>query len=351
MDTEADSLHHYIEKLCLVQISVPGQDFIIDPLAAFDLRPLMLILEKKPLIFHGADFDMRILKKSFNFNPVSIFDTMIAAQLLGYEKMGLADLAYRHCGVVLPKGAQKADWSQRPLDGDLLVYAAGDTHYLRFITDKMTEELEDKGRTAWHRQACEKLVRTIQSSKEGKADPDAEWQIKGSKILKGASLTILREIWYWREAEARKKDRPPFKVLNADIMIDISVWAAENSSTDVAMMPKAPRPLRNEYRDSLNEAILKAKASPPAIFKRRSESLKPKFWSEESKLKLGLLKTERDRLGKELSLQSSLLATNAILETLALELPKNIESLESLACMMPWQIEVAGPSFLKIIGD
>ena len=132
-------------------------------------------------------------------------------------------------------------------------------------------------------------------------------------------------------------------------MIDISVWAANNPSSDIAMMPKAPRPLRNEYRDPLNEAIQKARTLPQATFSRKTDFQKPKLWPEESKQKLGLLKTERDRLGKELALQPSLLATNAILETLALQLPATPEALEKLACLMPWQIEVVGPSFLKLI--
>ena len=349
LDTEADSLHHYIEKLCLVQISVPDHDLVIDPLAPIDLKPLIHILQKKPLVLHGADFDLRILKKTYGFEPAEIFDTMIAAQLLGYEKQGLADLAHRHCEVTLPKSAQKADWSERPLDETLLTYAANDTHYLPVIAERMTEELKALGRLEWHRQTCQKLIRTIQAAKEEKADAETAWQIKGSKVLKGPALTILRELWHWREEEARKRDRPSFKVLNAETMIDISQWAAVNPDMDVALMPKAPRPLKNEYRDVLNHAIQKAKTMPQALFGRKAGGQKPKFWSEESKAKLALLKAERDKLGKELAIQPSLLATNAALEVLALELPKDAEALKKSVSLMPWQIETAGDQFLKVI--
>ena len=158
VDTEADSLHHYIEKLCLVQVSVPEEDMVIDPLVSLDLKPLVELLNRKSLILHGADFDIRILKRFYAFEPREIFDTMIAAQLLGYEKQGLADLAEKHCGVVLSKSAQKADWSVRPLNEKLLLYAANDTHYLLPLRAKLQEELEALGRDGWHRQSCAKLL-------------------------------------------------------------------------------------------------------------------------------------------------------------------------------------------------
>lgn len=349
MDTEADSLHHYVEKLCLLQISIPEEDFVIDPLASLDLKPLISVLEKKPLVLHGADFDLRLLKKHYDFIPASIFDTMIAAQILGYEKQGLADLALRHCQVVLPKGAQKADWSERPLDDTLLAYAANDTHYLKVIADIMTEELKALGRLEWHRQTCQKLVRTIQAGRDEKKDLELSWQIKGSKELKGPSLTILKELWCWREEEARRRDRPSFKVLNSEVLIMIALWAAENPSTDIALMPKAIRPLRNEYRDPLNQLIQRAVKLPQAIWSKKSGGPKPKFWSEEAKSKFALLKVERDKMGKALAMQPSLLATNAILETLALELPQTVEAIRQLGALMPWQVEVAGPAFLEII--
>lgn len=357
LDTEADSLHHYIEKLCLTQISVPEEDFVIDPLALPDLKPLMQVLEKKPLLLHGADFDLRLLKKTYGFEPAEIFDTMIAAQLLGYDKRGLADLAHRHCGVVLSKGAQKADWSERPLNETLLAYAANDTHFLPMIVERMTEELKSLGRLEWHQQTCQKLLRSIQAAKEEKADSETIWQIKGSKELKGVALTILRELWRWREEQARRKDRPSFKVLNSETLTDISRWAGENDPADVALMPnlpagrqgRLPHTLRGQYRDSLNEVIQKARTLPQAVFTRKSGGQKPKSWSEESKQKFVLLKEERDKLGKELAIQPSLLATNATLERLAVELPKNAETLERLDCLMPWQLEVVGPRFLKIL--
>ena len=366
VDTEADSLHHYVEKLCLMQISTPSEDWVIDPLVPLDLGGLVLVLSQKPLILHGADFDLRILKKTYGFVPSNIFDTMIAAQLLGYEKQGLSDLALKHCGVSLPKSAQKADWSERPLDEKLLAYAANDTHYLKQIADIMGDELAVLGRLEWHRQTCQKLIRTIQLSKEDRTDPAMAWQVKGSRELKGSALTILKELWRWREAEARRRDRPSFKIMNSEILVDIARWSGENSGLDVALMPnlpcrlpagrqgrqeRLPRSVRNQYRDSINEVIQRAKAMPQAQYARKTVLNKSKPWTEASKKWFDLMKAERDKIAAELKIQPSLLATNAVLETLSLAAPKNREALQTLGCLLPWQIDVMGEIFFGIINS
>ena len=222
VDTEADSLHHYVEKLCLLQITTPDGDLVVDPLAGADLQPLVSALAGKPLTLHGADFDIRLLKRFYSFEPRMIFDTLLAAQLLGYDKQGLADLAKKHCGVVLPKAGQKADWSRRPLEEDLLVYAANDTHHLPLIRSRMEEELAALGRTSWQTQSCARLLKSLQETRPDRKDPDAAWQIKGSRALRGRALTLLRELWLWREEEAKRRDRPSFKVLNSEYLVQLA---------------------------------------------------------------------------------------------------------------------------------
>ena len=346
IDTEADSLHHYIEKLCLVQISTPDEDLVIDPLALSELGSLVSLLADKPLILHGADFDLRILKKTYGFVPSDIFDTMIAAQFLSYEKKGLGDLALKHCGVVLPKGAQRADWSVRPLDQELLTYAANDTHYLKTIADKMKDELIALGRLRWHHETCQKLIRTIQLSKDEKENPESAWQIKGSKNLQGIALTILKELWHWRDTEAKRKDRPSFKVMNSEILINIAKWSGENRGMDIALMPKAPRNVKHEHREILNQMIAKAEKLPEAQYIRKPLIGKSRSWAEVSKKKLEHMKAEREKRALELKIHPSLLATNAVLEALSLALPVNKQSLEALDYLLPWQIDVMGDIFL-----
>lgn len=349
VDTEADSLHHYIEKLCLAQVSVAGEDYVIDPLASLDLAPLVRILEKKELLLHGADFDLRILKRFYNFSPPSVFDTMIAAQILGYDKQGFADLAEKHCGVKLSKKAQRADWSERPLTEELLTYAANDTHYLKAIADIMKEELIASGRSEWHRQFCERMTQSALTQKEAKHVPGLEWQVKGSKDMNPKALTILKELWNWREEEGRRRDRPTFKIIHSDTLIQIAEWSATQSAVDVANLPNAPRHIKGEYRNVLNQVVSKAKTLPPTEYTLKKPIYDKRKWSTNSETLFNQLKAERERLSKELKLQPSLLVTNAVLEELVLKLPRDKEAMIGSDLLMPWQAEVVGESLLKIL--
>ena len=352
VDTEADSLHHYIEKLCLVQVSVPEEDMIIDPLVSLDLTPLVELLNRKSLILHGADFDIRILKRFYAFAPREIFDTMIAAQLLGYEKQGLADLAEKHCGVVLSKSAQKADWSVRPLNEKLLLYAANDTHYLKLIHDALQSELESLNRRAWHEQACEKLLKSILTAKEDRSDGRPAWQVKGSKELKGKALATLKSLWGWREEEARRRDRPSFKIIASETLVDIARWSQQDHPiSDIGSWPPAPRNVRGEYREALNRLLKEAEVLPPLPFVPRKGGARIEKPSAESQEKMLLLKKEREKISDELKIQPSLLATNAVLETLALKSPRTRQDLEKLELLLPWQMELLTESFLKVLGN
>lgn len=349
VDTEADSLHHFVEKLCLLQLSVPAGDFIIDPLVGLDLQPLATELQNKHLILHGADFDLRMIRKDWDFHPKDIFDTMIAAQLLGYDKQGYADLANRHCGVALSKSGQKADWSRRPLDEKLLTYAANDTHYLKAISDTMAAELDVLSRREWHRQNCARVLKSVLSAKESEPDAERDWRVKGSKALKGRALSVLRELWNWREEEARRKDRPRFKVFNSDLLVEIAAWAEANPSADVGTMPSAPRNLRGEYREGVNRVLRHAFTLPPADMNCPPKVKGRKRLDAKENQIVTELKTEREVLGKELKIHPSLVATNAVLETLAIERPKDLEEMTRLECLLPWQIELAGARFLGVL--
>ncbi len=159
MDTEADSLHHYFEKVCLIQLSFMGANYVIDPLAGFPLAEFFEVLSQKELILQGADYDLRMLKKTFGFRPKApVFDTMLAAQVLGYEKIGLSALVERFCGVLLPKTGQKSDWSRRPLPEGWLNYASDDTKYLEALAGALSENLQKLNRAGWHRECCDRVV-------------------------------------------------------------------------------------------------------------------------------------------------------------------------------------------------
>ena len=171
IDTEADSLHAYPEKVCLIQISTTDGDELVDPLAPIDLDSLFDVFNGRELIFHAADYDLR---------------------LLGERQFGLSALVENFLGVKLDKGSQKADWAQRPLTEKMEIYARNDTHYLKPLADKLKAALEAKGRLAWHQESCARLIEDC--SRPAVVDTDAVWRVKGSSILGRAALAVLREI-------------------------------------------------------------------------------------------------------------------------------------------------------------
>jgi ribonuclease D len=351
VDTEADSLHHYSEKLSLVQVSIAHQDYVIDPLAGLNLQPFLEMLSEKKMIFQAADSDIRLFKKLYSFKPREVFDTMIAAQLLGYPKMGLVDLAERHCGLRLSKSEQKADWSKRPLEERLLVYAANDTHYLKPIRDAMEIELKELGRLEWHRQHCAKLLQTLDLLPTG-ADPkpqELQWQIKGSKDLKGTALTLLRELWRWRETMAQERDKPPFKVLNSEYLIQIAKWFESHPQEDIGQWKEAPRNVRGEHRETINRIIRNVSTLPAAEYQLPERTKFKKKWTDLESKYLASLKTAREKIALDLKIHASLIATNAILEALAVAKPKDQDAMRKLDLMLPWQIDVAGEAFLKVL--
>src|SRR5438876_7447526 len=224
VDTEADSLHAYPEKVCLIQISTAAGDELIDPLAQVDLDPLLDALSGHELIMHGADYDLRLLEKHHRFVPSSIFDTMLAARLLGLSQFSLGNLVEKYLGVKLEKGAQKANWALRPLTERMERYARNDTHYLKPLADKMKPELVAKNRMRWHQESCARLI--AESSRNKPADMDSVWRIKGSHLLGRPALAILRELWQWRELEAVTSNKPPYFVLSHEALVEIAAAAS-----------------------------------------------------------------------------------------------------------------------------
>jgi ribonuclease D len=249
LDTEADSLHAYPEKVCLIQISTTDGDELVDPLAEINLDPLFDVFNAHELIFHAADYDLRLLEKHHQFTPSAIFDTMLAARLLGELQFGLSNLVEKFLGVKLDKGSQKADWAQRPLTERMEIYARNDTHYLKPLADKLKLELQNKNRLAWHQESCARLI--VECSQPSVVDPDSVWRVKGSSILGRPALAILRELWQWREREAISHCRPPFFILSHERMVDIADAAAAREPFENIVPPRmSPR-----RRETLLEAV------------------------------------------------------------------------------------------------
>ncbi|MCA8969363.1 MAG: ribonuclease D [Planctomycetes bacterium] len=221
IDTEANSMHAYRARLCLIQCSDATRDWILDPLAGFDLDPFFAILEDPDIekIFHDAEFDILLLSREHDVRLRGLFDTKVAASALGEEQFGLASLVHRRFGAKLDKTQQRSDWGKRPLDESQVRYAAEDTHYLLELASQLVEELDDADAIRWELARAEfRRLKRLRSKEEPK-NPDAWLRIKGSNLLAPKELVVLRELWRWRESVAEKRDLPPFKVLgNAQLL-------------------------------------------------------------------------------------------------------------------------------------
>ncbi len=310
IDTEADSLHAYPEKVCLIQISTVAGDRLVDPLADINLDPLLDALDAHELIFHAADYDLRLLRKHHEFTPSAIFDTMLAARLLGERQFGLSNLVEKFLGVKLDKGSQKADWARRPLTEKMEIYARNDTHHLKPLADKLKAELVAKNRLAWHQESCARLI--ADCSKPPRVDEDSIWRIKGSTFLERGALAVLRELWHWREREAIAANRPPFFVLAHETMIAIAVAVSEHKPIE-QLIPTRMHPRRKE---SLSETVRVAQAVPPEKFPQviRHVSQRP---SEAEFRRFREIEKIRDKNAHELAIDPTLIASKATMGDLA----------------------------------
>lgn len=330
LDTEADSLHAYPEKLCLIQLSVATGDHLIDPLAPLDLSLLWPELKKHQLLMHGADYDLRLLRKGHGFIPSHIFDTMLASRLLGEREFGLVHLTRKYLGVELEKGSQKADWAKRPLTPRMEAYARNDTRYLKPLCDILMEQLRVKNRLSWVEQSCDRLV--AECAIAVKPEPDLVWRVRGANRLSPRSLAVLREIWHWREQEALGGNRPPYFVLTHEAMIEIAAAAAAAGEIE----PFLPRNFSPRRREALQRAIGRGLALSPdahpeplrSNVRRQTESERQRFLA---------LERQRNHHAAELGLDPTLIASRATLLALAADWNTHEHDL------MDWQRQLLKP--------
>jgi ribonuclease D len=321
VDTEADSLHCYYEKLCLVQISFGGNDYLIDPLAQIDLAPLAAALAEKEIVLQGADFDLRLLRRSLNFVATRIFDTVIAARLLGIRAFSLAALVEQYFGVGLTKGSQKANWAKRPLPKHMAEYAMNDTRYLLPLAEKLEAQLHERGRLEWFRQSCQRALE--QTAVQRVRDEDETWRITGAGTLDGRTSAVLRELWQWRDKEAQAADRPPFHILQNHLLLRAAQDFAAGETPDF-------RHFSTRRREGFRAAAEKALQLPESEWpvRRRRHGTRP---TREMERLAEELRRRRDAVADEHGLDPSFIAPRGALDALAAD-----ES-RSTTLLVPWQ--------------
>ncbi len=321
IDTEADSLHCYQEKLCLLQLSVPSGDHVVDPLAEFDLAPLSQSLADKVIVLHGSDFDLRLLRRSLDFKACRVIDTVIAARLLGIREFSLAALVLRYFGVELSKGSQKANWAQRPLPSRMVDYAINDTHYLLSLAEKMEAELEQVGRSEWFEQSCQRALE--QSLVDRTRDAEEAWRISGSGKLRGRAAAVLRELWRWRDAEAEAADRPPFHILQNGELIHAAERFTAGENPDYRHFSGRRR---QAFREAAARALQSSEAEWPVL--QRRFGTRP---TSEVLRRTDALRQRRDEVTARLGLEPAFVAARGAIEAIAMD-PACATSL-----LVPWQ--------------
>lgn len=326
IDLEADNLHRYAEQLCLVQVTDGKRFELIDPLAIEDLDPLRDFLSGATIWMHGADFDMTLLRREFGMLPKMIFDTQIAARLLGVRRFSYANLVEQYFEVTLSKSSQKENWGQRPLPDKMCAYALNDVRYLLPLAERLEAELREKERYTWFLESCEAAMNRVRERDEEREDP---WRIQGAGKLNRRGLGCLRILWEWRDQEAREWDRPAFMVVRNKLLIEWSQAIVDDHRLEF------PRNIRGRRHRRLEAAITKARNLPKSEWPLRPKS-RGRRWEDSQEAEYARYAEKRDQVAEKLDIDPSVLAPRAVIERLIWreEEPDRL--------LLPWQRELLG---------
>jgi len=347
VDLEMDSLHHYREKVCLIQVSTRRDNWLIDPLALGDLSPLASVLGNPDIriVMHGADYDIRSLHRDFGLEVVNLFDTMIASRFLGIAEFGLAALLKARFGVELNKKYQKADWSQRPLSSEMSAYAAADTAYLLPLHDQLHSELVGRGAVPWLEEECRLVCQARVTEKEG----PLFLSCKGAGKLKGRKLAALEALLCMRDRYASALDRPPFKVLPADALLTIAEQMPATLA-ELSGVKGITERLIQRYGTDILAAVASAMAQAERDLPRFPRKTR-EHPQEGARERLRKLKEWRERKSAEMGLEPGVLAPNWLLEGVADANPRSAEELSAISGMRLWQKELYGEELPEALAD
>jgi ribonuclease D len=340
VDTEANSLHAYHERVCLIQFSTPETDYLVDPLSIANLSPLEAIFADSKIekVFHAVDYDVYGLNRDYGFSINNLFDTMIAARTLGYTSLGLGNLLHEKFGIELNKRFQKADWGQRPLPDDLIDYARLDTHYLLDLRDALEVELHQKGR--WEL-AHEDFLRASQVNGHN-GDPRERWQrISGQQDLNRRQQTILHELCLARERIAEKLDRPLFKVISDRHLLALAQNAPQKMS-ELGELGLSERQIHRLGRTML-EAIQRGQST------RLVHAAEMERAPEAVLNRLQRLKSWRKQAAEQLGVESDVILSRVTMQAIAEKNPHTDQELAEIMHESPWRLAQYGADILKAL--
>ncbi len=347
VDTESDSLYSYAEKICLVQFSIPDEDFIVDPLSTFSLEPLADVFASPTVekVFHGADYDLVSLKRGYGFHFTNIFDTMLTARILGRKNTGLAALVAQHMGLRMDKSQQRSDWGKRPLSPEQLAYACHDTRYLIALRDLLLTELRQKGRETEAREVFANLAKL--EPRPHTFDPDAFWNIKGIRDLDMAGRRIVCALHKWREEQARWEDRPAFKVINDHTFVEIA--QQKPVSADALRRSHLLSPYQmTRYSHQVLDAINRAQRDSEPLLPPRPRN----NGSRPDDLTLSIyerLRAWRKERAAERGVEPDVIGSNDLLMTVATRRPSTRADLDDIAGFGVWRRAEYGADMVALV--
>jgi ribonuclease D len=346
LDTEGASFHRFLDRIYLLQISTREESAIIDPLPIGSPSKLGQLLESKKVevVFHDADYDLRLLHQDYGWHATNIFDTRVASQLLGIKSFGLAALLDQFFDVKLDKKHQRADWSMRPLTPDMLLYAAQDTRYLLQLKDHMKGELKRRGRMHW---AEEEFARLEGTRWEAEESMEGFLRIKGARDLSRRELAVLREVANWRDAVAGQLDRATFRVMGNEVLLELS-RTAPKSVSELGGIKGMPKGIIDRAGADVIAAVRRGMEAPEADL--------PKFpkgqrWNKDRDFdeKVARLKSVRDAAATRLELDPGVLCSRERLENVARSGAKSVQDLAGVPDLRRWQIEEMGEGFIRAL--
>jgi ribonuclease D len=345
VDTESNSLYVYQEQVCLIQISIPNKDYVVDSLAIPDLSPLAHFFAdpKVQKIFHAAEYDIMCLKRDFGFRFVNLFDTMWAARILGWPRVGLGHILKDLFDVRTNKRYQRYNWGKRPLDQKALLYASLDTHYLLPLRHLQVDGLMQKGR--WE-EAQEVFEQTAGSEPVlNSFEAEDFWRVKGAFDLRRREQAILRELCIWRDGEARRKDRPHFKVLH-DRVLSALAQARPRTREELARVDGIKPYTVRRYGKHILQAIDRGMEAPVPAFPPP-----PLRHSDEELERYEALRTWRKEVANEREVDVDVILGNAVLWALAEQNPRTLEGLVGIDGLGPWKRQAYGEAILRVLED
>jgi len=347
VDTEGASFHRYHDRIYLLQLSTRDKHAIIDPLRAGTMHALGAVVESRAveIVFHDADYDLRLLHQDYGWQVANIFDTRLAAQLLGIRAFGLAALLQSFFGVRLDKRFQRADWSMRPLSKEMLAYAAQDTLHLLELSEQLRKELERRERWSWAAEEFERLEGTHWDDD----DPATAFlRIKGARDLTRRELAVLRELVPWREEVARELDRSTFRVVGNEVLLELC-RRAPSTKAELGTIKGMPRGMIETRSAGVLDAIKRGVAVAEGDLPRFPKSPR---WARDPDFddRVNRLRQVRDAKARELDLEPGVLCPRERLEAIARRQATSLEALAEVPDLRRWQIDVLGSDLVRAMG-